>query len=511
MRDATPEPLSSAEVILTTAEMAAVDRAAVASGMPLKQLIGRAGAAAAEFVGHRFGRTTRIAVLCGPGNNGADGYLAAAALLRAGHQVEVFSEHHGSAEGVQAWAVAEWGRPILPLAQLQPHRHDCIVDALYGAGLSRPPFGIEAEAIAWINAADALVVAVDVPSGLNGDTGHPLGACIHADHTVTFFRRKPGHLLWPGRGLCGQVTVADIGLAEEHIRLAAMPLQFVNTPGLWAATIPAPSPAGHKYQRGHVLVVSGPELRTGASRLSAIAALHAGAGAVSIAGDRDALRVHAAHLTSIMLKVAAAPSDLEGLLRGHAFGAAVIGPAAGVGAMTLARIGALIEAKVPMVLDADALTSLVGEVSLLAHRRDGRPPLVLTPHAGEFERLFGRLLMEDASYQRLPPLLQSSKIERAKAAARIVQGVVAFKGIDTVVADVDGRACVNVNAGPELATAGSGDVLAGVIACNLAQGMPAFEAAAAGVWLHGATGARLGAGLVTDQLASAVRPLATQI
>jgi ADP-dependent NAD(P)H-hydrate dehydratase / NAD(P)H-hydrate epimerase len=496
-----PEPL------LTTAEMAAVDSAAIASGLSLQDLITRAGQAVADAVCRNVGPAARIAVLCGPGNNGCDGLLAAAALDRAGCRVDVFSEHASPPGGIRSWAARQWRRPALPLAQFQPHHHDCIVDALYGAGLSRPIFGIEAEAIGWVNASSAMVLAVDVPSGLGGDAGQPLGPCVRADRTVTFFRRKPGHLLWPGREVCGEVTVADIGLTADHLAAAAMPLHFANAPALWRVNAARAAVSGHKYQRGHVLAVSGEELETGASRLAATAALRAGAGAVTLAGERSALLVHAAHVTAIMLREAGSAAALHGLARHGRFAAAVIGPAAGVGDATLQRIDALLQAGVPTVLDADAITSLAGQAARLGARPHRAPSLVLTPHAGEFARLFGDALAQDPAFARLPPALGASKAEQARAAARIAQSVVVFKGVDTVIADSDGRTAINENAGPELATAGSGDVLAGIVASHLAQGMPAFEAACAAVWLHGAVAASLGAGLTAEDLADAVRPL----
>jgi ADP-dependent NAD(P)H-hydrate dehydratase / NAD(P)H-hydrate epimerase len=283
---------------------------------------------------------------------------------------------------------------------------------------------------------------------------------------------------------------------------------FVNTPALWRDKLPSLPRDVHKYSRGHCLVVSGPELQTGASRLAAMAALNNGAGAVTITGDKDALRIHAAHVTAIMLREAATPEDFAELLAERQFDAAIIGPASGVGELTLARIQAAKRAVVPLVLDADALTSLVGQIDSLSQDGQTLPPCVMTPHAGEFGRLFTPVLAKDAHFGALPALLQQSKVEQARAAARIAKAVIVFKGADTVIAAPDGRAVINTNAGPELASAGSGDVLSGLIGAHLAGGMPAFEAAAAAVWLHGFLGAKIGTGLTADRLVAEVRPLA---
>jgi NAD(P)H-hydrate epimerase len=480
--------------ILTTAEMAAADRRAVASGRSIDALMRRAGAAVAARAVLRATPGAAIAVLCGPGNNGGDGYVAAAILQRHGFAVAVFAARSPS-DGPAARAAA--GVVTHELADFDAARFAIVIDALYGAGLSRPITGAAAQAIERVNAASATVIAVDVPSGLSGDSGQPVGVCTEATETATFFRLKPGHLLWPGRALCGAITVADIGLDAADLPESAGTLTL-NQPSVWRGAIPRPAQNAHKYQRGHCVVVSGPEFKTGAARLAATAALNAGAGAVTIIGDPAALRVHASHVTAIMLDPAPSPGETAHWIAERTPSAAVIGPAAGVGTATRERVRELLAAGVPTVLDADALTSLAGHLDSLNTRPHAGSPLVLTPHAGEFQRLF-----PDLSADRT-----QSKVEQARAAARLVQGVVVFKGIDTVIASADGRAAITLNAGPELATAGSGDVLAGLIAANLAQGMPAFEAAAAGVWLHGELGRQIGLGLTADRLAASVVPLA---
>jgi hydroxyethylthiazole kinase-like uncharacterized protein yjeF len=288
-----------------------------------------------------------------------------------------------------------------------------------------------------------------------------------------------------------------------------MPI-LVNEPALWRQHVHLPGSNAHKYTRGHCLVISGPELRTGASRLAAIAAMHAGTGAVTIAGDAAALRVHAAHLTAIMLQPVEHPVELARWIESRTPSAAVIGPAVGIGAQTLAMLDVLLSAKVPTVIDADALTSLGAEPERLARRADASSPIVLTPHAGEFARLFHGL-DADAMFRHLPPHARADKAEQTRAAARLANAIVVFKGPETVIADPSGRAALNANAGPELAVAGTGDVLAGLIGAHLAMAMPAFEAAASAVWLHGAIGHAMGFTLTAERLAAQVTPLFTRL
>ncbi len=500
-------PLETPEEILGTAEMDAVDRAAAQNGISIDRLMSAAGLAVAEAVAGNCPADTAITVICGPGNNGGDGYAAASVLADRGYAVEVFAKAPPT-DGAAARAAARWITSIRPLSDFRPQPSSVVIDALYGAGLSRPIAGDEADALARLETAGAAVYAIDVPSGLNGDTGQPMGPCVPAQKTITFFRLKPGHLLWPGRSLCGDVNVADIGLEPAHAARAIVPRLFRNTPALWRELLPTVSRDSHKYARGHCLVVSGPEFQTGASRLAAMTALNNGAGAVTIAGDRDALRIHAAHVTAIMLCEAPSPEAFAELLGEKRFDAAVIGPAAGVGAPTRARIQAARQLSLPLVLDADALTSLAGCIEHFRETGGASSQCVMTPHAGEFSRLFAPVLAMDPSFASLPEIIQKSKVEQARAAARLADSVIVFKGADTVIAAPDGRAAINTNAGPELATAGSGDVLSGLIGAHLACRMPAFEAAAAAVWLHGFLGARYGTGLTAERLAAEVRPLA---
>jgi hydroxyethylthiazole kinase-like uncharacterized protein yjeF len=378
----------------------------------------------------------------------------------------------------------------------------------------------------WAKATGKAILAVDVPSGIDGSSGRICGVAIQARRTVTFFRRKPGHLLLPGRLRCGETLVADIGIAES-VLAAIKPKTFANGPAIWRSLFPVPRIEGHKYSRGHALVLSGGLAHTGAARLAARGALRAGAGLVTVATPRDALGVHAAALTAIMTRLCDGPADLAGLLEDRRKNALVLGPGLGVGAPTRALAQVALEADSrsqdparAIVLDADALTSFSGDALALARAiRASRSQAVLTPHDGEFARLFGELKADRAaSWADLEPdrtaldayflaLASPSKLDRARAAAALSGAVVVLKGADTVVAHPFGGACIADDLPPWLATAGSGDVLAGMIGGLLAQSMPPFEAASAAVWLHGAAARHFGPGLVAEDIPENLPPV----
>jgi len=468
--------------LLANAEMARADALAVESGRAVDALMEAAGVAVATVVAARFPRG-RILVLCGPGNNGGDGYVAARELAARGRAVRVAALGGATpGEGPAARAAASWRGPVEAAGPAALAGADLLVDALFGAGLSRDLAG-EARALVEAMAASGIpIVAVDVPSGVDGDTGSVRGAAARAAASVTFFRRKPGHLLMPGRALCGETVLARIGMPDD-VLAAIGPLCFRNEPALWGDLLPRPAMDGHKFSRGHVLVVGG-EALGGAARLAAMAALRAGAGLATIAAPAAALASYRASAHAETMVEALGPGDaLAPLLADARRNALLAGPGNGVGAATRARVLEALATRRACVLDADALTSFAGAPRDLFAAIAG--PVVMTPHEGEYARLFGG---------------GGDKLSRARAAAAASGAVVLLKGADTVVAHPDGRAAINDNAPPDLATAGSGDVLAGTIAGLLAQGMPPFEAAAAGAWLHGAAGAARGAGLVASEL-----------
>ncbi len=481
--------------ILFPDEMALADRLTAESGrFSGHELMERAGYAVAETVLSRHPEARRVVVLCGPGNNGGDGYVAARLLAERGVEVQVFSLGEPRADSDAALAAAACPLESLPLSACRPEPGDVVIDALFGAGLARVLEGDAAAVANEVNAAGVPVIAIDLPSGVAGATGLVAGPAFRASVTVTFARLKPGHLLFPGRAHCGDTIVADIGIPGAVISSVGAMAQE-NIPATFVARLPAIEATTHKYRRGHCGVISGGPTATGAARLAAVAAARAGAGATTVLSPTGALTVNAHHLTSIMLRRVDNAGDLAALLDGRSLSSLVIGPGAGIGEATRALVTeALAGRRNPpaLVLDADALTAFSGEPGALfaAIGEAGGRHVVLTPHDGEFERLFPDLAHD----------LALSRLDRARRAAERSGAVVVSKGADTVIAAPSGRAGINANAPPWLATAGSGDVLAGLIAGLMAQGMPAFEAACCAVFAHGEAGNRLGRGLIAEDL-----------
>lgn len=478
---------SAMTAILSIDQMYAADRWAIAHGTSGVVLMEAAGRACADAILERYSKR-QVAVLCGPGNNGGDGFVIARLLRDAGWGVSLYLfGDKASLRGDAAHMAHKWNGPVHALSDTCGDGADLIVDALFGAGLTRDVEGIPAAIIDRVTHAGTPVMAVDVPSGIEGDSGSVCGTAFRAVLTVTFFRKKRAHLLLPGRLHCGEIIVADIGLDEAALDVMTLDL-FENTPDLWRGVLPRRDPGAHKYIHGHVVAVSGGPSATGAARLGARAALRAGAGLVTVASPPNALQVNASHLTAIMLKRFEGAEGLTAMLEDKRMNAVLVGPGNGVGSATRENVAAILLSGAATVVDADALTSFeeVPRDLFVAIGNYFAGPVVLTPHEGEFKRLF--------------PDLEGSKLERARAAAVASGAIVLLKGPDTVIAAPDGRAAINANAGPELATAGSGDVLAGIVTGLLAQGMPPFEAAAAAVWMHGAAGAAFGPGLIAEDL-----------
>jgi len=478
--------------LLTTAEMAAADRLAIADGIAGIALMEQAGRAVADAAVACRCAGNRVVVVAGPGNNGGDGFVAARLLAGRGYSVTVLLlGDRARLKGDAAMAAEQW----TGAATADPETlagADIVIDALFGAGLDRPVEGAARALIERMNALGVPIIAVDLPSGINGTSGALMGVAVNATQTVTFFRKKPGHLLLPGRQHCGGLSVADIGIPVS-VLAAIAPKTFENTPALWRRCFPMPVNAGHKYDRGHAVVVSGPAWSTGAARLAARGALRAGAGLVTIASPREAIPINAAASLAVMVRPVDGAVELAAFLADRRLNALAIGPGVGVAETTCDLVLAGLSGARAVVLDADAMTSFAGEPKRLADAvlaRSGQST-ILTPHEGEFLRYFGAL---DAKTK------VGSKLDRARLAARLCGAVVVLKGADTVVASPDGRATINANAPPYLATAGAGDVLSGIAAGLLAQGMPAFEAAAAAVWLHGEAAVAFGPGLIAEDL-----------
>jgi ADP-dependent NAD(P)H-hydrate dehydratase / NAD(P)H-hydrate epimerase len=473
--------------LLTPAEMAEADRLTIAGGTAGIVLMENAGLAVADAVSRRWS-VRPITVLCGPGNNGGDGFVAARVLAERGWPVRLaLLGDRAKLKADAALAAARWAGPAEALSRHCLAGAALVIDALFGAGLSRDIDGIAAEILGAI---EMPMIAVDVPSGIDGATGAVRGVAPHAALTVTFFRRKPGHLLLPGRLHCGETIVAPIGIAAAVLDRVA-PQVVANHPDWWGAALPQPDANSHKYRRGHALIVGGAEM-TGAARLAAGAAARLGAGLVTIAAPEPAYPIYAGAMVGVLVRKVAGLGDLQALLGDSRRNAVLIGPGAGTGEETRAAVKAVLAARKRTVLDAGALISHASERDKFCAAL--HPDCVLTPHEGEFARLFDFSGSGSAG----------SKLDRARRAAHESGAVVLLKGADTVIAAPDGRAAINENAPPELATAGSGDVLAGMVVALLAQGVAPFEAAAAACWLHGAAACRVGPGLVAEDLAGAL-------
>jgi ADP-dependent NAD(P)H-hydrate dehydratase / NAD(P)H-hydrate epimerase len=481
------------QTLLTSNEMCVADKAAVAAGVPALDLMAAAGKAVADAVIQRWSKCS-VLVLCGPGNNGGDGFVIAQILRSAGWPVRL--AFLGSVERLSpeaehfyhAWQgeVEEYSVDLL-------EQTDLVIDAMFGAGLTRPLEGKARDMVDAMIEREIPICAVDVPSGVDGTTGAALGKVAPAELTVTFFRKKPGHLLFPGRGLCGEVVVADIGIPVTV--LDELNLQtWENSPELWCRDYPWPRLDGHKFHRGHAVVFGGESI-TGASRLTARGAMRIGAGLVTLAAPIKAWAVYATALTGVMvakLEQSQEAEDFEELLLDARHNAIVVGPGAGLAGFESIRTRKMVmtalKADRAVVLDADALSAFANDPQILFDAINC--PCVMTPHEGEFARLFPEINQQHPN----------DKLTRARLAAKQSGAVVVLKGADTVIAAPDGRAIINSNAPADLATGGSGDVLAGFIAGLLAQGMSPFDAAAAAVWLHGEVGNEVGIGLIAEDL-----------
>ncbi len=472
--------LMSRTALLNSRQMAQADRLTIAAGTPGLVLMENAGAAVAREIVERW-LIRPVTILCGPGNNGGDGFVTARHLAEAGWPVRIallgVRDH---LTGEARHHAERWNGAVEPLTSAALDGAELIVDALFGAGLDRALDGAAAQTLAAAASKAVPIIAIDVPSGVMGDTGEGLGA-VAADLTITFFRKKPGHLLLPGRQLCGEVVVADIAIPSSVLE-TIVPDTFENDPALWLDLLPRPKSDGNKYSRGHALISGGYPM-TGAARMAARAAARAGAGLTTIAVSETALPIYAAALTSVMVHPVEGTEDFARVLVDKRISAFLIGPGAGIGEETRSRALAMLGTGRATVLDADAITCFQEDPGALDKAITGA--CVITPHEREFERIF------DPSGDRLA---------RTREAARRSGAVIVLKGTDTVIAAPDGRAIVNANAPPTLATAGAGDVLSGILLGFLAQGMDPFFAAASAVWFHGAAAGAFGPGLLAEDL-----------
>ncbi len=469
--------------VLTAGEMIAAERAAFGSGIPAFALMTRAGEGLANAILAKR-KTGTILFLNGSGNNGGDGWVAAELLRRKGWQVKCCAlKIPDDYSCAAAEAYGKWQGEVVEFPE-DLSGFDVIVDALLGTGLVRPVEGRLAEWINAVNQTSAIKVAVDISSGVSSDTGEVLGTAFAADLTVTFSQKKRGHLLMPGLELSGDVDVVDIGIDPVAATV------FENDPGIWKDQIPHPGKGDYKQTRGHLLVIGGEAGMSGAARMAARAGLRSGAGLVTTLAPAAALSTYAEKQLAVMSAGYETTKEFSKIVNSEKFSAFVIGPGNGVGAKTRGRVLEVLATGKPCVLDADALTSFEAKPEALFKALHDQA--VLTPHLGEFRRLWPGL---DPSHDS-----GADKITSTQDAAKRAGAVILLKGPDTVMAHPGGKTLVNIHASPDLATAGSGDVLAGIIGGFLAQKLKPLLAAGAGAWIHGEAGTRLGQGLIAEDL-----------
>ncbi len=476
--------LSERDLLLSAAVMRSAEQAAMQAGISGWQMMERAGHSSAAIIQQYFDRKP-VTVLCGPGNNGGDGWVIAESLRAAGWPVTVLSMvEKSSLSGDAATAAGQYHGEVWPLSVARLAEEGLFVDALFGTGLTRPLEDGAHEVIAALAARGAQVVAIDIPSGIHSDNGAVMGVAAQADMTITFGAKKIGHAMLPGRGYCGSVMVADIGIGA-HIMAQRGETPLENSAALWTSELPHAVPSTHKYTRGAALVRGGEAHSTGASRLAAMAALRVGAGAVTIACTPDTLPIYAASCTAVMTKPYDTVDAFQRAFEDGKLRAALIGPGNGVNDATREAVFAALSVGKALVLDADALSVFSGKEAELFQTISST--VIMTPHQGEFERMFSAVEGTD-------------KVSRTQGAAKASRSIVIHKGADTVIAAPDGRVVINTHAPATLATAGSGDVLAGLITGLLAQGMEPFAAACAAVWMHGEAATLFGEGLIAEDL-----------
>lgn len=480
-------------ILLTAKQSQALDAEAIKLGVSSENLMESAGKAVAttlaEYIGTPLEAGGTVIILCGPGNNGGDGFIAARHLEEWGYPVSLrCSVLPSKLKGDAKAAANKWHGPVEAMADTGFKDAAAIVDCLFGVGLNKPIEGELVSIVEAVNDAETFVLAVDLPSGLSADTGLPLGPCIEAGATITFNFKKVGHSIVPGRYLSGgnsNIIVADIDVPDKAFSVLN-PREFENIPDFWGTNFPFSGPQSHKYERGHMLVLGGKEPTLGASRLASLAGLRVGAGLVTLAAPSETYPVQASALMDVMVRRFDSAFGFMGIVNDPRIKAVLVGPGAGLGEKTVDLVKQVGAKNKHLVLDADALASLTNRVDVIKELK--APEIVLTPHEGEFAKLFPEF---DFNVDRL---------DAARKAAKATKTIVVLKGVSTVVAAPDGRVTIATNAPSWLSVGGTGDVLSGIICGLMTQGMPAFEAASAGVWLHGEAGMAAGRGLIASDL-----------
>lgn len=479
--------------ILTTEQMQAADAYTIAQGVNAYALMKNAGSAAAKFIQNQWPNGGFV-VLCGPGNNGGDGYVIATQLHALGRQVRVMSLYNQATSSSETQAHrSQCTVTIESLDITALLKADVIIDAIFGMGLDRDLPASLVNLIALINKNQKIVCAVDIPTGIDGMGRFFSPYALQAKATVSFFRKKPAHVLQPSQAVCGEVHIKQIGIDSTVIN--AGHTLFENHPLLWKKDLPRLQAQTHKYSRGQALIFGGTYM-TGAARLSALACARAGAGATSLACYHSVWSIYANSLLSVMVKSWSDLQEAIEIIKGS-YGAVLIGPGAGRTTELMTLVLKILQHSIAtVVLDADALSLFINQPKLLFEQiKKSEAVVILTPHEGEFARLFPDLALEVCSL---------NKIQRARQAAQRSQAIVVLKGSDTVIAHPNSETVVQSQSTPYLATAGSGDVLAGMVTGLAAQYMSPFAAACAAVWLHSQSALEFGPGLIAEDLVQRV-------
>ncbi len=466
--------------ILTAEQICKASALTIEAGTTAKELMHSFGHEVTDLIRSLYKRQP-VLILAGPGKNGSDGLVIANHILEQRWPVRVCfigNVDELSTEAKAAYEKYPW--EILSLSELGQIEEDLIIDSLFGSGLNREIASPLSDLIHDLNQSSKQIISLDIPSGIGSESGQILGMAFKATHTISFLRPKFGHLLFPGKAHCGQLHLINSGILEATV--SALRVKYwQNEPFYWRSLFPRPKTSDHKYSRGHALIFGGDRM-TGAARLTARAARRTGAGLVTIA-SHDQVRSVYQYDTGVIVD---SWENWDKLLNDPRIGTVAIGPGAET-TMLKSYVISLCKYKKRMVLDADVLTAFSNERDFLFQNIQSNS--VLTPHEGEFRKLFPELI--DAPIGRVQQALEAAKQSRS---------IVVFKGNQTVIAAPDGRAFFNNGAPPTLATAGTGDVLTGIITGLLAQGVPAFEASAMAVWIHGEAAKQFGAGLIAEDL-----------
>ena len=474
------------QYILSNKEMAKADLLTIESGISSLDLMFNAGKKVFNNLPVQRGK--RALFICGPGNNGGDGYVAADLLLKQGMEIDIYCPISKAKESNDNLHYKQKLNKSLFVSKIRSLSNYCyVVDALFGTGLSRTMSNDLSSLVSKINQSKLDVFSVDIPSGINGDTSAVLGEAFKASKTITFFNKKKCHYLYPGKKYCGEIVVEDIGI-KKNVLDKIMPNIKKNDPSLWIKNFPFPVSSDHKYSRGMLVINTGPQFQTGAARLAGRSAMRVGAGAVTMVCDEETAKILEPQISVELLSVIKEKNDFQKLLKDKRVSSVLVGPGNGVNDETKARVLMALAFVDHCVIDADAITCFENNPEELFI--DTYPHTILTPHEGEFKRLFGEgiALMED-------------KVLKCVEAAKLAGSIVLLKGADTVIADPEGNVVINASEAPYLATAGSGDVLAGIIASLVGDNkMNAFDAACAGAYIHSKLGEMIGPGLIAEDL-----------